>query len=202
MSEQTGLIFSVYSILITNLPVELFNHIFMWDVMQTEDWQRGAMANFLLSPRKQYKTTTSWPGVAVTTSGSRDHRFMVKPPPPSSMQTVPLLTCPSLVASDLHPQLFRLITPNVILIKNCGVKGFSLPEKRVQIVAQWQTPSLAWEEMHPDIARVVPNDQSQIKQKRLAGPFEYHGITFFLKWSEIFVWSLTLLHLGMSGDLI
>lgn len=45
--------------------------------------------------------------------------------------------------SDLYPQLFRLITRNVILIKNCGVKGFSLPEKRVQIVAQWQTPSLA-----------------------------------------------------------
>lgn len=72
------------------------------------------------------------------------------------MQTTPPFTHPSLDPSDLHPQLFRLITPNVILIKNCGVKGFSLPEKRVQIVAQWQTPSLAWEEMHPDIAWVVP----------------------------------------------
>lgn len=93
---------------------------------------------------------------------------------------LPLLTYPSLVPSDLHPQLFRLITLNVILIKNCGVKGFSLPEKRVQIVAQWRTPSLAWEEMHPDIARMVPNDRSQIKQ-RVSGPFEYDGITFFLE---------------------
>lgn len=81
------------------------------------------------------------------------------------MQTVPLLPYPSLNPSDLHPQLFQLITPNVILIKNCGVKGFSLPEKRVQIVAQWQTPSLAWEEMHPDIAWVVPNDQDLIKAR-------------------------------------
>lgn len=64
-----------------------------------------------------------------------------------------------------HPQIFWLITPNVILIKNGGVKGFSLPEKWVQIAAQWQTPSLAWEEMHPDIFHMMPSDQSQIKQK-------------------------------------
>lgn len=77
-------------------------------------------------------------------------------PPSSTHPPARLPSHPSLHPSDLHPQLFWLITPNVILIKNCGVKGFSLPEKRVQIVAQWQTPSLAWEEMHPDIARVVP----------------------------------------------
>lgn len=64
-----------------------------------------------------------------------------------------------------HPQIFWLITPNVILIKNAGVKGFSLPEKRVQIAAQWQTPPLAWEEMHPDIVHMMPSDQSQIRQK-------------------------------------
>lgn len=77
-------------------------------------------------------------------------------PPLSSIETPPAYTHHSLDPSDFHPQLFWLITPNVILIKNCGVKGFSLPEKRVQIVAQWQTPSFAWEEMHPDIAWVVP----------------------------------------------
>lgn len=66
-----------------------------------------------------------------------------------------------------RPQIFWLITPNVILIKNGGVKGFSLPEKRVQIAAQWQTPSLAWEEMHPDIVSMMPNDQSQIKKRHL-----------------------------------
>lgn len=83
--------------------------------------------------------------------------FGVKLSPPSpSIKAPPALAHSTLYPSDFHPQLFWLITPNVILIKNCGVKGFSLPEKRVQIVAQWQTPSLAWEEMHPDIARVVP----------------------------------------------
>lgn len=63
---------------------------------------------------------------------------------------------PSLVPSDLHPRLFWLITPNVVLIKTGGVKGFSSPEKRVQIVAQWQIPSLAWEEMQPDNVQALP----------------------------------------------
>lgn len=73
-----------------------------------------------------------------------------------------------------HPQIFWLITPNVILIKNGGVKGFSLPEKRVQIAAQWQTLSLAWEEMHPDIVSMMPSDQSQIKKKRF-GPMQVNN---------------------------
>lgn len=63
---------------------------------------------------------------------------------------------PSLVPSDLHHRCFWLITPNVVLIKTGGVKGFSSPEKRVQIVAQWQIPSLAWEEMQPDNVLVLP----------------------------------------------
>lgn len=104
----------------------------------------------------------------LTWPGSRDHRFRVSLPP---------FTCPSLDPSDLHPQLFRLITPNVILIKNCGVKGFSLPEKRVQIVAQWHTPSLAWEEMHPDIARVVPTRPEPGWANILSGSFKYHNRT-------------------------
>lgn len=82
---------------------------------------------------------------------------------PSNIYANHISACyPSLSPSDLHPQLFWLITPNVILIKNCGVKGFSLPEKRVQIVAQWQTPSLAWAEMHPDIAWVVPTQPEPV----------------------------------------
>lgn len=78
-------------------------------------------------------------------------------------------TDPSLSPSDLHPQLFRLITPNVILIKNSGVKGFSLPEKRVQIVAQWQSSSLAWEEMHSDISQVVPTRPEPHQGKHTKG---------------------------------
>lgn len=79
-------------------------------------------------------------------------------PTPTTIASPPHPHCktPSLVPSDLHPRLFWLITPNVVLIKTGGVKGFSSPEKRVQIVAQWQIPSLAWEEMHPDNARAVP----------------------------------------------
>lgn len=91
--------------------------------------------------------TSSWPG-------SRDQCFWVKPP--SIQNPPPPLTRALSIPLTSIPKLFRLITPNVILIKNGGVKGFSLPEKRVQLVAQWQTPSLAWEEIRPDIARVVP----------------------------------------------
>lgn len=86
----------------------------------------------------------------------------------------------SLFAFDLCPQLFWLITPNVILIKNGGVKGLSLPEKWVQIVAQWQTPSLAWKEMHTDIAQVVPArpEPGRAKKKTQSEHFKRCGGLF------------------------
>lgn len=77
------------------------------------------------------------------------------------------LTCPPPPNMSLTstPKLFWLITLNVILIKNGGVKGFSLPEKRVQIAAQWHSPSLASQKMHPDITRVVPTRREPEESK-------------------------------------
>lgn len=102
---------------------------------------------------KGKKKKHSWPHGA---ANIRRPESICDPDPDHHCKSTSTLPTPSLVPSDLHPRLFWLITPNVVLIKTGGVKGFSSPEKRVQIVAQWQIPSLAWEEMHPDNARAVP----------------------------------------------
>lgn len=112
---------------------------------------------------KSKQTQTKWPRVALAQvfdgQEERSKENIRRPESVSDERCKPTSTFPTpacLSPSDLHPRLFWLITPNVVLIKTGGVKGFSSPEKRVQIVAQWQIPSLAWEEMHPDNAQVVP----------------------------------------------
>ena len=82
-----------------------------------------------INTRTRYATAQRSVGRCVTSrrflNGASEN--LCGPPPPPSTPPTPL---------------FRMICPNVILIKNGGVKGLGLPEKRVQIASQWQIPSL------------------------------------------------------------